>query len=102
SSAVAQENAPYLLDVPYVPTPSIVVDEMLEMAQVGRDDVLYDLGSGDGRINITAAKRYRTRGVGIDLNPERIKEAKENAKKAKVTDKVQFIEGDLFEVDFNE
>jgi len=72
------------------------------VAQLSKDDVLYDLGSGDGRINNTAAKRYGTRGVGIELYPERIKVANENAKIEKVTDKVQFVEGDLFEIDFSE
>ncbi|MGH9943765.1 MAG: SAM-dependent methyltransferase [Pyrinomonadaceae bacterium] len=90
------------LDVPYVPTPELVVDEMLKMAQVKGDDVLYDLGSGDGRIPITAARRFGTRGVGVDLNPERVKEANENARQAEVTDKVKFIEGDLFQSDFSE
>jgi trans-aconitate methyltransferase len=95
-------NAAAKLDVPYVPTHETVVDEMLKMAEVKGTDVLYDLGSGDGRIPITAAQRFGTRGVGIDLNPERIKEANENAEKAKVTDKVKFIEGDLFKQDFSE
>lgn len=90
------------LDVPYVPTHETIVDAMLEMAEVKGDDVLYDLGSGDGRIPIAAAKRFGTRGVGIDLNPQRIKEANENAQKAGVTGKVKFIEGDLFAQDFSE
>lgn len=90
------------LDVPYVPTHETIVDEMLKMAEVKSTDVLYDLGSGDGRIPITAAKRFGTRGVGIDLNPERIREANANAEAAKVTDKVKFIEGDIFEQDFSE
>lgn len=90
------------LDVPYVPTHEMIVDEMLKMAEVKGTDVLYDLGSGDGRIPITAAQRFGTRGVGIDLNPVRIKEANENAQKANVTDKVKFIEGDIFQQDFNE
>lgn len=90
------------LDVPYVPTPNEVVEEMLAMAGVKKDDVLYDLGSGDGRIPITAAKKFGTRGVGIDLDPERVKEAKENAANEKVADKVRFIEGDIFNVDFSE
>lgn len=90
------------LDVPYVPTPQTVVDEMLAMAEVTGNDVLYDLGSGDGRIPITAAKKFGTRGVGIDLNPVRVREANENAKEAGVTEKVRFIEGDLFQQDFNE
>jgi predicted methyltransferase len=90
------------LDVPYVPTHQSIVDEMLRMAEVKADDILYDLGSGDGRIPITAAQRYGTRGVGIDLNPVRIQEANENAKKAGVTDKVKFIQGDIFKEDFSE
>ncbi len=89
-------------DVPYVATHEMVVDEMLRIAQVKGDDVLYDLGSGDGRIPITAAQRFGTRGVGIDINPQRVKEANENAQKAGVTDKVKFIEGDLFKEDFSE
>lgn len=99
---LAQETASRKLDVPYVPTHQTIVDEMLKMAEVTGDDVLYDLGSGDGRIPITAAQRFGTRGVGVDLNPVRIKEANENATKAKVTDKVKFINGDLFEMDFSE
>lgn len=98
----AQEIDRRRLDVPYVPTHETIVDMMLEMADVTGDDVLYDLGSGDGRILITAAERFGTSGVGVDLNPERIKEANENARKANVTDKVKFMEGDLFEMDFSE
>ncbi len=89
-------------DVPYVPTPEAVVDAMLEVAKVGKDDVLYDLGSGDGRIVVTAAQKYGTRGVGIDINPERIQEANANAQKAGVTDRVKFIQQDLFNTDFSE
>jgi SAM-dependent methyltransferase len=101
-AAMVDEVVPRELDVPYVPTHQSIVDEMLKMAEVKGTDVLYDLGSGDGRIPITAAERFGTRGVGIDLNPERIKEANANAEKAKVTDKVKFIEGDIFEQDFSE
>jgi len=90
------------LDVPYVPTKPEVVAEMLRMANVGQEDILYDLGCGDGRILITAAELYGTRGVGIDIDPERIKESVENAAKAKVTHLVKFIQGDLFEADFHE
>jgi hypothetical protein len=90
------------LDVPYVPTPQEVVDAMLAMAKVSGEDILYDLGSGDGRIPITAAAKFGTRGVGIDLNPVRVQEANENAVKAGVTNKVRFIEGDIFEEDFSE
>jgi ribosomal protein L11 methylase PrmA len=89
------------LDVPYVPTPQPVVDKMLELANVTEKDVLYDLGSGDGRIVVTAAKEHGARGVGYDINPVRIKEAKENAKQAGVTDKVEFRTGDLFDADLS-
>ncbi|WGV28630.1 SAM-dependent methyltransferase [Halotia branconii] len=89
-------------DVPYVPTPQPVVDAMLEVAKVGKNDVLYDLGSGDGRIVNTAAQKYGTRGVGIDIDPERVQEANANAQKAGVTDRVQFVQQDLFNTDFSE
>jgi SAM-dependent methyltransferase len=89
-------------DVIFVPTPNEVVDKMLEMAKVTAKDVVYDLGCGDGRIVITAAQKYGVRAVGIDIDPKRIAEAVANAKAAKVTDKVRFIEGDLFEADIGE
>jgi SAM-dependent methyltransferase len=84
-------------DVPFVPTPEDVVTGMLKTAGVKKDDVLYDLGCGDGRIVIAAAQKFGTRGVGIDINPVRIKEARENAEKAGVADRVKFIEQDLFD-----
>jgi len=84
------------LDVPYVPTHESLVDEMLSMARVTGNDVLYDLGSGDGRIVITAARKFGTRGIGYDLDPERIKEARENARRAGVTDRVRFEQQDIF------
>jgi SAM-dependent methyltransferase len=89
------------LDVPFVPTPETVVDGMLRLAQVGPQDVVYDLGSGDGRIVITAAERYGAQGVGIDLDPNRIIEARDNARAAGVEDKVRFVQGDLFEADIS-
>ena len=98
-TATAQLRQP---DVIYVPTPQEVVDAMLEVAQVKNTDVIYDLGSGDGRIPITAAQKYGARGVGIDINPERIKEANENLKKANVGDKVRFMNADLFETNISE
>jgi SAM-dependent methyltransferase len=98
----AAQDEPIKRDVPYVPTPQPVVDEMLKLAQVKKEDVVYDLGCGDGRIVVTAAKQYGARGVGVDIDPERIKESKENAEKAGVTDKVKFIQGDLFNVDLKE
>ncbi|MEJ7930660.1 methyltransferase domain-containing protein [Ramlibacter sp. AN1015] len=89
------------LDVPYVPTPQPVVDAMLEMGKVRDGDVLYDLGCGDGRIVVTAAKNRGARGVGIDIDPQRIAEARENAKTAGVSDRVEFRVGNLFESDFS-
>lgn len=89
------------LDVPYVPTPQEVVDKMLDLARVGKNDTLFDLGCGDGRIVVTAAKERGARGTGIDIDPTRIAEAKENAKKAGVTDRAQFRVGDLFKTDFS-
>lgn len=89
-------------DVPYVPTPQEVVAGMLKLAKVTKDDVVYDLGSGDGRIAITAAREYGARAVGIDIDPQRIREANENAKAAGVTDRVSFREQDLFTADIGE
>jgi SAM-dependent methyltransferase len=86
-------------DVVYVPTPQEVVDAMLQMADVTAKDVVYDLGSGDGRIPITAAQRFGARAVGIDINPIRVQEAKENLAKAGVGNKVRFLNQDLFETD---
>lgn len=90
-----------LLDVPYVPTPTKVVAKMLELVKVDKNDSLYDLGSGDGRIVITAAQKYGARGVGYDLNPQRIQESTDNARKAGVTDRVRFVQQDLFEADLS-
>ena len=90
-------------DVIFVPTPYEVVDAMLKVAKVGKGDVLYDLGSGDGRIPIAAAQKYGiARGVGIDINPERIREANENLRSAGLGDRVRFINADLFETDLSE
>ena len=89
-------------DVIFVPTPNEVVEKMLEMAKVTAKDTLYDLGCGDGRIVITAAQKFGARAVGIDIDPKRIQEANANAKAAKVTDKVKFVEADLFESDISE
>lgn len=88
------------LDVPYVPTPIAVVDAMLELAKVARSDLLYDLGCGDGRIVIRAATNVGCRGVGVDLDPQRVREARENARKAGVTSLTRFEVGDVFEFDF--
>ena len=99
--ALAQDGPPRPLDVPFVPTPEHVVDAMLKISGVSRRDFLLDLGSGDGRIPVTAAKRFGTRGVGVDLNPVRVREAKANAEKNKVTNLVTFFQGDLFEMDLS-
>ncbi len=89
-------------DVHYVPTPMAVVRKMLEMAEVDEKDLLYDLGSGDGRIVITAALERGALGVGIDIDPERIKESMANAEIANVTDRVRFFQRNLFETDLSQ
>jgi len=86
---------------PYLTTPPEVVEQMLKVAKVTRDDVVYDLGCGDGRIVIAAAKKYGARGVCVEIDPARIKEARENAQKAGVADRLEFIEQDLFETDLS-
>lgn len=101
ASASPEASRPKL-DVPYVPTPDIVVAKMLELAKVNKNDVLYDLGSGDGRIVITAAQKHGARGVGYDIDPQRIKEANANAQTAGVTDRVRFVQGDLFQANLSE
>lgn len=97
--AAAQEGEG---DVIYVPTPQAVVDEMLKMAKVGAGDFIIDLGSGDGRIVITAAKEYGAHGFGVDLDTYLLKKARENARVAGVADKVRFVEQDLFETDLSQ
>ena len=99
--AQPQDEISRQLDVPYVPTPVPVVDAMLDLAKVTRSDVLYDLGCGDGRIVVRAASRFGCRGVGVDLNPERVKEAKANAMRANVTGLTRFEVGDVFDFDFS-
>lgn len=98
-SAAAQDRHP---DVIFVPTPQEVVEDMLRLVDVKKGDVLYDLGSGDGRIPVTAAKKYGVRAVGIDIDPYRIKEANDNARKAGVTRLVEFRNEDLFQTNFRE
>ena len=89
-------------DVPYVPTDRTTVDSMLSVANVTPDDVVYDLGSGDGRIPIRAARKFGARGVGIEIKPNLVEEARKNAKSAGVSDRVSFLQGDLFEADISE
>lgn len=88
-------------EVPYVPTRNDVSEAMLRIASVTKDDIVYDLGCGDGRIVIMAAKQFSAHGVGLDIDPRRIEESNENARKAGVADKVRFIEGDLFRADLS-
>ena len=90
------------VDVPFVPTPPAVVTAMLRIARVGPSDVVYDLGSGDGRIVIAAAREFGARGVGIERNPALVKEAREAAERAGVAARVRFIEQDFFEADLRE
>lgn len=97
--AAAGTSVTLARDVPFVPTPEPVVRAMLKLAKVGPNDLVYDLGSGDGRIVITAAKELGARGVGVDIDPERIADGRENAKRAGVQNRVKFIESDLFKVD---
>lgn len=92
----------FYAEVPYVPTPEEVVRKMLEVAEVKKTDTVYDLGCGDGRIVIMAAKDFGARGVGVDINPERIREAQANAKTAGVDGRVRFVESDLFKADVRE
>lgn len=94
--------APPPLDVPYIPTPWGVVKRMLQLARVGSTDVVYDLGSGDGRIVITAARRFGARAVGVELDPLRIAEATANARRAGVSERVRFLQQDLLLTDLRE
>src|SRR5215471_4579810 len=89
-------------DVIYVPTPQNVVDAMLQLADVKPTDVVYDLGSGDGRIVITAAKQYGARGVGVEIDPQLVRRATENAAAAGVADRVSFVNQNLFTTDLSE
>jgi hypothetical protein len=103
ASFAARDDADtFVGDVPYVPTPQDVVEAMLNVAQVGASDFLIDLGSGDGRIVVTAASKFGARGFGVDLNPKRIAEAVDNAKVAGVSDRAQFFQKNLFETDFSQ
>jgi ribosomal protein L11 methylase PrmA len=102
TEALAQTAAPSRRpDVIFVPTPEAVVEAMLQVAGVTKDDVVYDLGCGDGRIPVTAAKKYGARGVCFDIDPERIKEANENVAKNEVQRLVKVVHADLFEQDLS-
>lgn len=97
--ALARASGP---DVAFLESPESVVTAMLELAQVGERDIVYDLGSGDGRIVIAAAATYGARGVGIEVQPELVEQSNDNAFEAGVADRVRFVEGDFFEQDFSE
>ena len=99
SQIISDEQEKIKLDVPYEPSSEEVVRAMIEIAKVGKDDLVYDLGCGDGRIVIAAAQKAGARGVGVDLDPERIKESRENALKANVADRVHFFQQDLFQTE---
>ena len=101
--AVAQKAEPAdNIAGPYVPTPWVIVDEMMKLADIRGDDVVYDLGSGDGRLVITAAKRFGARGVGVELDTELVEMARIGAKHDGVADRVKFVQGDLFEADIKD
>ncbi len=100
SSAVLAQHSRYP-DVPYVPSSPQIVEGMLRLAGVTANDTVYDLGCGDGRIVVMAAEKFGAHAVGVDIDPERIKEANENVKKAGVQDKVKIVQGDLFTAPIN-
>ena len=99
--ASAQESQKEL-DTPYVPTPQVVVERMLELAQPKAGETVIDLGSGDGRIMIEAARKYGARGFGVEIDPLLVKRSNENARRAGVADRVKFLQQDLFKTDFHE
>ncbi|MCL5742804.1 MAG: class I SAM-dependent methyltransferase [Acidobacteria bacterium] len=99
AAAAAQNNSP---DVPFVPTSPEVVEQMLKLAQVKPSDTVYDLGCGDGRIVIMAAEKFGATATGVDIDPERIREATENARHAGVTKKVHFVHKNLFDADIHD
>jgi len=102
TAALAQSESPPPRDAPYFPTPQSVVDRMLELAKVGPGDFVIDLGSGDGRIVITAAQRYGARGVGIEINPVWVRDARAIAERLGVADRVSFRIEDLFLTDLGD
>ena len=99
---VFAQESPVQLEVPYVATPQVTVDEMLRLANVGPQDFVLDLGSGDGRIVITAAGKFGARGLGVDLDWRLVLQAEENARQAGVADRVRFLEQDLFQTDLGQ
>lgn len=89
------------LDAPFVPSMQEITEAMLKLAKVRKGDLVYDLGSGDGRVVIMAAKTFKARGVGVDIDPKRIRESRINARKAGVAHRVRFIQQDLFKTDIS-
>jgi SAM-dependent methyltransferase len=102
AAAAAAQGLPRTPDVHYTPTRHQVAEAMLALAEVTADDVVYDLGAGDGRLVIIAAQRYGARGVGVEIDPALVARARQNARDAGVADRVIFIEGDLFAADVSE
>jgi precorrin-6B methylase 2 len=110
SSTISQADTPSVItpkipraDVPYVPTATEVVEQMLKMAKVSSNDIVYDLGSGDGRIPITAVKQYNAKkATGVEINPDLVQKSQENAKEAGVSDRVNFLQQDLFKTDLSD
>jgi hypothetical protein len=102
SSGTLAQGLEKELDTPYVPTPQVVVDRMLDMAQLKSGETVIDLGSGDGRIMIEAARKYGARGFGVEIDPKLVKISNERAVKAGVADRVKFLQQDLFKTDFHE
>lgn len=102
SWAAASQDPGVVADVPYLASPQIVVDEMLRLAQVGPRDIVYDLGSGDGRVVITAAKKFGARGVGIEIDPAMARLARDNAARAGLAERVRIVQQDLFATDLEE
>jgi len=101
-SVSAQEDVFHKREVPYVATPQVTVDEMLRLANVGPQDFVLDLGSGDGRIVVTAARKFGARGLGVDLDWRLVLQGEENARQAGVGDRVRFLEQDLFQTDLGQ
>ena len=100
--ALPRRSRAQFLDVPFVPTPQVVVDEMLRLAGVGPNDVVYDLGSGDGRIVLTAARKFGARAVGVELDDNLIFQSEESARQANLGDRVKFLQQDFFKTDFSQ
>lgn len=101
-AALPRAQAQQMFDVPFVPTPYVVIDEMLRLARVTADDFVMDLGSGDGRVLITAAKNFGARGMGVDLDGELVAQSRESAAEAGVADRVTFVQQDLFKTDLGQ